>query len=235
MRRARTRLSAAVLAAMLGAAVLVAGGGAAHALSNPAIPQLTFDHVITSHPFSGAPGNAIDIEGLGYVAATTRCGSPTTTATASGRSTRRRARTRPSCGAAPTSNPSNTDFLDGDAVGTGLTCAQALDPASHRGHGGDECLSRTDDFESVIYDSTADVLYVTSGNCCTGNLPPGYPYHPTVWKLTRNGSDHFVPTQWQALPEGEDPTAGRMAAGDRHLLRPQQEGPDLQLCVEHAR
>jgi hypothetical protein len=34
-----------------------------------------------------------------------------------------------------------------------------------------------------------------------------YPYHPTVWKLTRDGSGHFKPSQWQALPDGEDPTA----------------------------
>ncbi len=91
-----------------------------------------------------------------------------------------------------------------------------------------ECLSRTDDFESVVYDPSGDVLYVTSGNCCNAGLPTvyywdnsgpppvlkskAYPFNPTVWKLTRVGG-HFTPTSWQALPEGEDPTAAGWRPG----------------------
>ena len=67
MKRVRARLSAIVLATTLGAAALGTAGSPAHALSNPAIPALAFDHTITSHPFAGAPGNASDIEGLGHV------------------------------------------------------------------------------------------------------------------------------------------------------------------------
>ena len=55
MKRVRTRLSAIALAATLGAAAIGTVGTPAHALGNPAIPQLTFDHTITSHPFTGAP------------------------------------------------------------------------------------------------------------------------------------------------------------------------------------
>ena len=34
-----------------------------------------------------------------------------------------------------------------------------------------------------------------------------------MWKLTRDGSGHFKPTQWQALPEGQDPTAAGWRPG----------------------
>ena len=105
-----------------------------------------------------------------------------------------------------------TDFHAATQVGTGLTCAQALDGGIVGDTGANECLSRTDDFESIVYDSGADVLYVTSGGCCTAGLPAGYPMHPTVWKLTRQAG-HFVPSQWQALPEGQDPTAAGWRPG----------------------
>ena len=98
-------------------------------------------------------------------------------------------------------------------VGTGLTCGQALDGAIVGDTAAYECHSRTDDFESVVYDSGADALYVTSGGCCSAEIcRPGYPNHPTVWKLTRQ-SGHFVPTSWQALPETQDPTAAGMRPG----------------------
>ncbi len=204
MRRVRTRLSAAVLATTLGAAVLVAGGGAARALSTPAIPQLSFDHTISSHPFSGAPANASDIEGLGYVAGDTSMWVADDNAdsvweinsTSGAYKTRLRA----------------ADFETATQVGTGLTCSQALDAGISGDTGANECHSRTDDFESVVYDANADVLYVTSGGCCSAGLPSGYPKHPTVWKLTRQ-SGHFAPTQWQALDETQDPTAAGWRPG----------------------
>jgi PKD repeat protein len=226
---------ALVSVAAVAGAMLVAMGGTAQALSNPAFPQLTFDHTITSRPFTGAPGNAIDIEGLGYVPADNSMWvaddngdrvweiDPTTGAYKS--------QLR---GGNPSKNAANIDFTTATNVTTGLTCGQSIDPTIKNGPDPTgvaidtadyECLSRTDDFESVIYDSTADVMYVTSGNCCNAGLPPNdsthpeisqvwvngvqqshYPYHPTVWKLTRVAG-HFKPTSWQALPEGTDPTA----------------------------
>ena len=116
-------------------------------------------------------------------------------------------------GGNPANNAANIDFTTATQVGTGQTCGQALDSAIIGDTADNECLSRTDDFESAVYDSSADVLYVTSGNCCTAGLPAGYPFHPTVWKLTRGGSGHFKPPQWQALPEGTDPTAAGSRPG----------------------
>jgi len=176
------------MAAMaLGATALVSLGGTAHALSNPAIPQLTFDHVISTKPISGGP-SASDIEGLGYV---------------------------------PSDNSMWVADDNGDKVyeinaTTGawkstLTAAD-FEAATQVGTGTPSDITRADDLESVVYDSGADVLYVTSGNCC--NTPtPGPPYFPTVYKLTRDGSNHFQPNQWQALPEGQDPTAAGWRPG----------------------
>jgi hypothetical protein len=192
--------------------VVATAGAPAQALSNPPLPVLTFDHTITSHPFAGAPGNAIDIEGLGYVPSDNSMWvaddngdrlweiNPATGAY--------KTQLRGGTTVAPTNK-----FLDATQVGTGLTCGQALDGAIIGDTAANECLSRTDDLESIIYDPNADVLYATSGNCCTAGLPAGYPYHPTVWKLTRDGSGHFTPTSWQALAEGEDLTAGGWRPG----------------------
>ena len=66
MNRVRTRLVAA-LATVAVTAGLLATAGTAQALSNPTNPRLAFSRTITSHPFAGAPGNASDVEGLGYV------------------------------------------------------------------------------------------------------------------------------------------------------------------------
>ena len=67
MNRVRTRLGAALATVALGASALAITGGTAHAVTEFPNPQLTFNHTITSHPFSGAPANASDIEGLGDV------------------------------------------------------------------------------------------------------------------------------------------------------------------------
>ncbi|MEP6624950.1 MAG: hypothetical protein ABJC79_10935, partial [Acidimicrobiia bacterium] len=172
--------------------------------------------MISSHPWPGGP-NASDIEGIGYVPGDTSMWiaddnadrlweiNPTTGAYKS--------QLR---GGNQSSNSANVDFTTATQVGTGLTCGQALDGAIVGDTAALECLSRTDDFESVIYDSSADVLYLTSGNCCTAGLPANYPYHPTVYKLTKNvagHTGHFWPESWQALPEGQDPTAAGWRPG----------------------
>jgi hypothetical protein len=243
--RVRTRLGAAMAAVALGATMLAATTGTAQALSNPAHPALTFDHVITSHPFTGAPGNAIDIEGLGYVPADNSMWVADDNGdrvweidpgTGAYKSQLR--------GGNPATNAANIDFTTATNVSSGKACndPSLVDPTfldvtgtMQVDNGNYECLSRTDDFESAVFDpgatpaATDDALYVTSGNCCTAGFPAvyvdgdnnpatpptlsSYPFHPTVWKLTRDGSGHFKPAQWQALPEGTDPTAAGFRPG----------------------
>jgi PKD repeat protein len=176
-----------LVATALGATALVTMGGTASALSNPAIPQLTLDHTISSHPFPSGP-NASDIEGLGYV---------------------------PSDNSIWVADDNGDRIYELDATTgahkTTLTGATDFAPATQVVGGATADATRYDDLESIVYDPGADVLYVTSGNCC--NTPvPGPPYFPTVYKLTRQ-SGHFKPAQWQALPEGQDPTAAGWRPG----------------------
>ena len=209
MKRVRTRLGAALATMALGASALAMTGGTAHALSNPTNPVLSVSGTISSHPFAGAPGNASDIEGLGYVA-------PDNSMWVADDNADTVWEINPLTGAYKTrlhdGVSGGTDFRSATNASTGETCGNYTDSSVTGDTGANECLSRTDDFESVIYDPTADVLYVTSGGCCTAGLPTGYPMHPTVWKLTRQ-SGHFVPTSWQALPEGQDPTAAGWRPG----------------------
>lgn len=235
MRRPRSRILAALATGTLALTGLALAAPPAAPLSDPAPlkPQLTYVGALTSHPFPGAPGNAIDIEGLGYVP--TNPGDTSSMWVADDNGDRvweinllggYKSQLR---GGNPEANAANASFLNATQVGTGLKCGDTVDPTYFQSDGvtpadtaGLECLSRTDDLESVVYDASADVLYVTSGNCCNAGLPTvyywdntttpatlksmAYPYHPTVWKLTRVGG-HFTPTSWQALPDGEDPTA----------------------------
>ena len=208
MKRACTRVGLALTVVAMGAATL-ATGVPAQALANPASPQLAYERIITSHPFSGAPGNASDLEGLGSVPADNSLWVADDNAD---RIWEIDATTGAFKSQLRDGVSGFTDFRTATQVGTGHTCAQALDAGIPGDTGANECLSRTDDFESVVYDPTADVLYATSGGCCTAGLPSGYPMHPTVWKLTRQGG-HFRPSQWQALPEGQDPTAAGWRPG----------------------
>ena len=209
MNRVRTRLGAALATVALGASALAITGGTAHAVTEFPNPQLTFSHTITSHPFSGAPANASDIEGLGDVGPDNSIWVADDNADsvweidATTGAYKAQLRDGVSGG---------TDFHNATKVGTGVTCAQAPTPASPvtRRPTSASAAPTTSSRRSTT--PGADVLYVTSGGCCTANLPVGYPMHPTVWKLTRQAG-HFVPTQWQALPEGQDPTAAGWLPG----------------------
>src|SRR3954454_780604 len=133
VKRVRTRLGASMAAMALGATALVSLGGTAHALSNPAIPQLTFDHVISTKPFSGGP-SASDIEGLGYV---------------------------PSDNSMWVADDNGDKVYEINAT-TGawkstLTAAD-FEAATQVGTGTPSDITRADDLESVVYDSGADVL-----------------------------------------------------------------------------
>lgn len=191
MKRVRNRLSSVAVVAAVGLGSLVSAGSPAVALSNPTIPALTLStaspNPVSSRPWSGG-SNASDVEGLGYV---------------------------------PGDNSiwvadDNADKVyeissSSGAIKTTLTGAGAFAAATQVGTGTPAGPERYDDLESIIYDPNADVLYITSGNCC--NTPvPGPPYYPTVYKLTRQGG-HFLPATWQALPEGQDPTAAGWRPG----------------------
>ena len=102
------------------------------------------------------------------------------------------------------------DFNAATEVGSGLTCGQLLNGAVVGDTAANECLSRTDDFESVVYDGS-DALYVTSGIAPSQTLA-GDPGEPHVWKLTDSGSG-YKPVSFQQLPQTEDPTAGGWRPG----------------------
>ena len=262
MKRVRTRLGAAMAAVALGASALAVMGGTAHALANPAHPAADLrphDHV------APVRGRARATRSTSRASATSPRDNSMWVADDNGDRVWEIDPTTgvyksPAARRQPVDQPGEHRLHDRDERRHGqdvrrpalvdptlldVTGTTQVDAANL------ECLSRTDDFESAgLRPDRADVLYVTSGNCCTAGFPPlrrrrqqpgdpadaaSYPFHPTVWKLTRDGAGHFKPTQWQALPEGTDPTAAGLRPGGGHLLRPQQEGPDLQLRVELPR
>ncbi len=89
--------------------------------------------------------------------------------------------------------------------------ANALPPG---GIGSPAGLSRSDDFESIAYDATNDVLYQFSGNCCSSTPNTTQPpYDPTIYRLTRDSGGRFQVESYQALPEGTDPTGSGWRPG----------------------
>jgi DNA-binding beta-propeller fold protein YncE len=78
---------------------------------------------------------------------------------------------------------------------------------------------RTNDFESIAYDRTNDVLYVFSGPCCNSSILA------TAFRLTRQ-SGRFEVESYQPLPAGADytgaawsPTDGKVYVGKGRLFR----------------
>jgi len=89
--------------------------------------------------------------------------------------------------------------------------ANALPPG---GVGSPAGLSRSDDFESIAYDATNDVLYQFSGNCCSSTPNTTQPpYDPTIYRLKRDSGGRFQVESYQALPEGTDPTGSGWRPG----------------------
>jgi hypothetical protein len=79
--------------------------------------------------------------------------------------------------------------------------------------------ARTNDFESIAYDRTNDVLYVFSGRCCNSSILP------TAFRLTRQ-SGQFQVESYQPLPTGADytgaawsPTDGTVYVGKGQQMR----------------
>jgi len=187
MHGSRLRRVALVNCMVLSAAALVFAGGPANALSDPAAPSLTLDHTIDSHPWPGSGTNANDVEGIGYVPVDNALWVADDNADTIYEIDATTGQYR--------SQIAGSEFVASLQVGTGARS----DP------------TRADDLESIVYDPGADVLYVSSGNCCN-NPAPQPPYHPTMYKLARQGG-HFHPVSWQALPEGQDPTAAGWRPG----------------------
>src|SRR4051794_27083488 len=175
------------MAASLAVAMLAAGATPAPALSNPAVPQLRLTSWFDSHPWLGSSVNASDVEGLGSVPADNSLWVADDNADRIYEIDATTGQYRGQIAA--------SEFVATPQVGTGTLS----DP------------TRADDLESIVYDPTADVLYVSSGDCCNSPAPQP-PYHPTFYKLTRQNG-HFHPVSWQALPEGTDPTAAGWRPG----------------------
>jgi DNA-binding beta-propeller fold protein YncE len=79
--------------------------------------------------------------------------------------------------------------------------------------------ARTNDFESIAYDRTHDLLYVFSGACCTSSI------RATGFRLTRQ-SGQFQVESYQPLPAGADytgaawsPSDGKIYVGKGRLMR----------------
>ena len=91
--------------------------------------------------------------------------------------------------------------------------------AAQLGGGPSAGMVRTNDFESIAYDRTNDVLYVFSGPCCNTSI------HPTAFRLTRQ-SGQFQVESYQPLPTGADytgaalnPTDGKIYVGKGQQIR----------------
>jgi DNA-binding beta-propeller fold protein YncE len=95
----------------------------------------------------------------------------------------------------------------------------AFNDAPRVGGGPPAGTERTNDFESMAYDRTNDVLYVFSGPCCNSSI------RATAFRLTRQ-SGQFQVESYQPLPTGADytgaawsPIDGKIYVGKGRLLR----------------
>jgi PKD repeat protein len=174
--------------------VLSYGTAPSGPLPMPASPSLALSRYFTTSPFSGTSNpivRSFDMEGSAYV---------------------------PKDDALWLSDDNGDRIFEVDATKSTLrrTIEQsefenALRPG---GTGTAAGLSRADDFESVTYDATNDVLYQFSGNCCSttqGTTQP--PYDPTIYRLTRDAGGRFQVESYQPLPEGTDPTGAGWRPG----------------------
>lgn len=153
-------------------------------LPNPPHVGLRLNHVFTTSPFTGTATSARDEEGSAYVPADNALWLIDDNA---GRMYETDATTNELRRVIPTA-----DFLATPQVGTGALPGP----------------TRVDDLESLNYDANTDTLYATSGNCC-GVAP----FDPAMYRLTRDAQGKFQVTDWNALPEGTDPTGSGWRAG----------------------
>ncbi|MEO6469386.1 MAG: PKD domain-containing protein, partial [Acidimicrobiia bacterium] len=153
-------------------------------LPNPPNVGLRLNHQFTTSPFHGTATAARDEEGSAYVGPDNALWLIDDNA---GRMYEVDATTNDLRRVIPTAN-----FLTAPQVGTGALPGP----------------SRVDDLESLNYDPASDTIYATSGNCC-GVAP----FDPTMYRLQRDAQGAFQVTDWQALPEGTDPTGSGWKSG----------------------
>ena len=155
------------------------------ALPTPTTPGVTLSRTFTAAPFSGTSILAHDLEGSAYV---------------------------PSDNALWLSDDNSDRIYEVDATTSilrrNIPRSDFADALPSGGVGDPAGLTRSDDFESIAYDPTSDVLYQFSGNCC-GVAP----FDPTVYRLLRDIDGKFQVESYQALPEGTDPTGAGWRPG----------------------
>ncbi|MEP6625809.1 MAG: PKD domain-containing protein, partial [Acidimicrobiia bacterium] len=173
--------------------VLSYSTGSAGSLPMPASPSLALSRYFTTSTFSGTnPAiRAFDLEGATYV---------------------------PKDDALWLSDDNGDRVFEVDATASTVRRALQRDEFSNAlppgGVGSPAGLSRSDDFESIVYDPVQDVLYQFSGNCCSSTpntIQP--PYDPTIYRLTRDAGGRFQVESYRALPEGTDATAAAWRPG----------------------
>jgi len=184
----RNRFVIALAAVSLAAVGIVGNAGSppAGALSNPVAPWLTLDRTIGSQPWAGGGISAFDIEGIAYLPLENQI--------------------------VVADDSSDRIYFVDHATGalvrtipqSAFSGALPLGAASPTAG-----IGRADAFRAVIYDPSADSLYVFSGNCC-GAVGP---YQPTAFRLKRDASNAFQVESYQPLPEGTDAVAGGVLPG----------------------
>ncbi len=173
--------------------VISYGSSSADSLPMPTSPGVALSRSFTTAPFKGTnPAiRSFDLEGSAYV---------------------------PADDALWLSDDNGDRVFEVDA--TKSTVRRAIDRTEFSnalppgGVGSPAGLSRSDDFESTVYDPIKDVLYQFSGNCCSstpGTTQP--PYDPAIYRLTRDSGGRFQVESYQALPEGTDPTGSGWRPG----------------------
>ena len=190
----RSFIVPALVVAVLGALVTI--GTPASALSNPPVPVLTLSRTISSQPWLGSTGaanSAAVTKGSAYVVSDN------------------------SLWVADNSGKRIYEIDPSTGVWKRRIDAISFEGIAQLGSGGTVLSdnTRTDDFESLAYDATNDVLYVFSGNCCTklGQVPAQPPFNPTVFRLVRDLSGAFQVESFQPLPEGQDTTGAGWRPG----------------------
>ncbi len=167
--------------------------GGAGSLPMPASPGVALSRYFTTSPFSGtSPAvRAFDLEGSAYV---------------------------PADDALFLSDDNGDRLFEVDATNSTLRRAIQREDFTNAlpvgGVGNPAGLSRSDDFESTVYDPVNDVLYQFSGNCCSstpGTTQP--PYDPTIYRLKRDAAGQFQVESYQPLTEGTDPTGAGWRPG----------------------
>lgn len=162
---------------------LVMAAPAFGALPDTSNPTLQLERTIRTTPFAGSSESMRDNEGSAYVARD----DSLWLADDNGKAVYE---VNPTSGALKRKIP-RTVFNDTVQFGGGPVAGS----------------NRTNDFEAIAYDSTADILYVFSGPCCTSGILP------TVFRLTRMSGSLQVES-YQPLASGSNDTAAAWNPAD---------------------